>query len=222
MKNKGLYILVMFAFCMGLVTTTIKWQKQSVFADMQETKEVKRIALTYDDGPGCYTEKLLDGLRERDVKASFFLLGTNAESHRDTVERIHEEGHIIGNHTYSHIELNKVDSKEAYSEVTKTNNLIYSVIGEKVEYIRPPFGEWNDSLDKSIDMTVILWNLDPMDWSMQNADKISEYIIKNAKDGSIILMHDIFETSVEASFIVIDELKKQGFEFVTVEELTKN
>jgi len=179
----------------------------------------KKIALTFDDGPSKYTEKLLDGLRERNVKATFFLLGVNAESRKDVIEQMHEDGHIIGNHTYNHIQLTKVIDEKACEDVEKLNDLIFNITGEKVEYIRPPYGSWNSRLTCLEGLTVVLWNVDTLDWSIHSKNKIARHIVKNAEDGSIVLLHDIYESSVDAALMAIDELQEQGYEFVTVDEL---
>lgn len=185
----------------------------------QADEEKRRIALTFDDGPGKYTEELLDGLLERNVKATFFLIGKNAEMYPETVKRIEQEGHVIGNHTYSHIKLTCISNDKAIEEIRKTNDIIENITGKKVEYIRPPFGSWTEKLEKSVDMKPVFWSVDPRDWSVLNTDSVTCHIVNNTSEGDIILMHDIFETSVDAAMNVIDILRQRGYEFVTVEEL---
>lgn len=184
-----------------------------------EEYEKMKIAITFDDGPGPYTERLLDGLLERNVKATFFLIGESAEQYPDVVKRMHEEGHLIGNHTYSHIELACVPLQKAVEEINKTNNIIKEITGEDTEYIRPPYGYWTKELAKNVDMEPILWDVDPRDWSVLDEQKVTCHIVKNIEEGDIILLHDIFETSVDAALNVIDILQLNGYEFVTVEEL---
>ena len=180
--------------------------------------EEKRIAITFDDGPHrLYTPKLLDGLKERGIHATFFLVGENIGSNEALVKRMAEEGHLIGNHTFSHVQLTKMKKEDACREVQQTNERICAVTGAPVLYIRPPYGSWNDELQAEIPMTVTLWNLDSEDWKSQNTGKIVELV--ESEEGSIILLHDIFDTSVEAALRIVDDLTAQGYTFVTVDEL---
>lgn len=182
--------------------------------------EEKRIAITFDDGPHrLYTPKLLDGLKERGIHATFFLVGENIGNNEALVKRMAEEGHLIGNHTFSHVQLTKMKKEDACREVQQTNERICAVTGSPVLYIRPPYGSWNDKLQAEIPMTVTLWNLDSEDWKSQNTGKIVELVESEAKEGSIILLHDIFDTSVEAALRIVDDLTAQGYTFVTVDEL---
>ncbi len=180
----------------------------------------KLIALTFDDGPHpVCTPMLLDGLKERGVKASFFLLGSSIEGNEEIVERMAEEGHLIGNHTFSHVQLTKISPREAEKEIADTNERILAASGVLPVYIRPPYGEWNEELEELTDMEPVFWNVDPLDWKIQDREKVAGHIIKNAGDGRIVLLHDSYETTVEAALEVIDTLKKQGYTFVTAEEL---
>lgn len=182
--------------------------------------EEKRIAITFDDGPHrLYTPKLLDGLKERGIHATFFLVGENIRNNETLVKRMAEEGHLIGNHTFSHVQLTKLKKEEACREVQQTNERICAVTGAPVLYIRPPYGSWNDELQAEIPMTVTLWNLDSEDWKSQNTGKIVELVESEVEEGSIILLHDIFDTSVEAALQIVDDLTAQGYTFVTVDEL---
>lgn len=189
-------------------------------ASVVPSDEGKRmVALTFDDGPGKYTEELLDGLLEKNVKATFFLIGKNAEMYPETVKRISEEGHVIGNHTYSHVKLTCMSNEKAVEEIKKTNEVIENLTGKKVEFIRPPFGNWSEKLEKSVEMKPVFWSVDPRDWSVLNTDSVTCHIVNNTSEGDIVLMHDIFETSVDAAMNVIEILQQKGYEFVTVEEL---
>ncbi len=178
------------------------------------------VALTFDDGPSKYwTASLLDGLKERDVKATFFLIGASVEENKALVERMVAEGHLIGNHTYSHIQLTTVSDEEACAEIEEANAVLSEAVGEGIHYIRPPFGSWQKDLDSLVDMQVVLWTVDPMDWKVQNTDAVVNKVLREVEDGDIILLHDVYKTSVEAAFQIIDELQKQGYEFVRVDEL---
>lgn len=186
----------------------------------EEKAERKVVALTFDDGPHkFYTEKLLDGLKERGVKATFFLIGESIDGNEELVKRMSEDGHLIGNHTYHHVQLTKETREQALEEVALTNNRILEITGMTPTYIRPPFGSWSEELAEEIDMTPVLWSVDPKDWKSQNSQAVTGHILKNTKDGDIILLHDIFSTSVDAALQVVDRLMEEGYAFVTVEDL---
>ena len=178
------------------------------------------VALTFDDGPSKHwTEGLLDGLKERNVKATFFLIGANAEANPTLVERMVREGHLIGNHTYSHVQLTTISHEAAYREIDEANEVLSAAVGEGIHYIRPPFGSWQEGLDSLVDMQVVLWDVDPQDWKVQNTDRIVDNVLKDVKDGDIVLLHDVYRESVEAALQIIDELQERGYEFVRVDEL---
>ena len=180
----------------------------------------KYIALTFDDGPSRkYTPILLDGLKERGVHATFFLMGKNIEGEEDIVKRMSEEGHLIGNHSYEHIQLTKAGAKAVCEAVEHTQEQIEAITGKRPEYIRPPYGDWNEELEEEIGMTPVLWSLDSLDWKLRNQKRIVKKVLKEAEDGDIILMHDIFDTSVSAALELIDILQREGYTFVTADEL---
>ncbi len=180
----------------------------------------KYIALTFDDGPSRkYTPILLDGLKERGVHATFFLMGKNIEGKEDIVKRMSEEGHLIGNHSYEHVQLTKVGAKAVCEAVEHTQEQIEAITGKRPEYIRPPYGDWNEELEEKIGMAPVLWSLDSMDWKLKDTGKIIHQVLKDVKDGDIILLHDIFPSSVEAALELIDILQKEGYVFVTADEL---
>ena len=180
----------------------------------------KQIALTFDDGPHpVYTKKLLDGLRERNVKATFFLIGDSITGNEELIQQMQKDGHLIGNHTSSHVQLSKKTTKEAREEIRRTNQRILEVTGKEPVYIRPPFGSWSEELETMVPMTVVLWDVDPLDWKVQDQDKVVRHVLKYVEDGDIILLHDVYETSVDAALEIIDTLSCQGYNFVTAEEL---
>lgn len=179
-----------------------------------------KIAITFDDGPSAtMTPQLLDGLKERGVHATFFLLGQYANESPEIVKRMKEEGHLIGNHTYNHVQLTKVSHEEFIKEIQSTNELIESITGETPQFIRPPFGAWKKSMEKEIDMIPVMWDVDPLDWCKDDVSCIVKNVVTHVKENDIILMHDRYASSVTAAMQIIDELTKQGYEFVTVEEL---
>lgn len=190
-------------------------------AAAEEEEDVKpRIALTFDDGPHfIYTEKLLDGLKERGIHATFFLIGKSISGNEALVKRMSEEGHLIGNHTYDHVKITDLTPEAACDEVTKTSDLVQQITGNPTEYIRPPFGEWDKDLECGLQLFPVMWDVDPLDWTTSNVDSVVNKVVTKAKDGAIILLHDIFDSSVEAALQIIDQLTAKGYEFVTVDEL---
>lgn len=184
------------------------------------TEDVKKIAITFDDGPHpYYTEQLLDGLKERAVCASFFVTGEHAELHPDIIERMKNEGHLVGNHTYSHMQLRKGSREKFQEELVKTNEILQEITGEEVQYVRPPYGSWDKSFEKELNMIPVLWSVDPLDWCSGDVGRIVERIVKKAGENDIILMHDSYDTSVTAALKAIDVLLEEGYTFVTVDEI---
>lgn len=184
--------------------------------------EKPKIALTFDDGPSTvYTPRLLDGLKERGVPATFFLIGQNIEKEgaSQIVKRMYQEGHLIGNHTYHHVEITKVGNDEAYREIMMTNEVIQNITGKEVEFMRPPFGLWQKDLEKKIHVLPVMWTIDPLDWATENVDEIVNKVVTEARENDIILLHDCYDSSVKAALKIIDLLREKGFEFVTVDEL---
>ena len=185
--------------------------------------EAPKIALTFDLGPStAWTPALLDGLKERGVKATFFLIGENADKNPEIVKRMAKEGHLIGNHTYHHVELTKVSENEARLELADTSAVIARITGKEPEYMRPPFGAWQRKLEQEIQMLPVLWTIDPLDWTTENQDEIVNKVVTEAEENDIILLHDCYKSSVEAGLRIIDILQEEGFVFVTVDELLLN
>lgn len=211
--------------------TRVSGQERFVFRQEREeqlnnknlqdtTGDTKKIALTFDDGPNPdYTESLLAGLRERDVHATFFLLGVEVEKYPEIVEDIKEDGHLIGVHAYEHVNLSNLTDKAAIEQVDKTNHAIYEVTGEYAEYIRPPYGCWKCNLDYQTNMIEVLWDIDPLDWKTSNSAAVVKRVVTKCQENDIILLHDAYESSVAAALEIIDTLQEQGYEFVTVDEL---
>ena len=178
------------------------------------------IAFTFDDGPHpVWTEKLLDGLKERGIRATFFVIGQSAEQYPELIQRMIDEGNQVGNHTYSHVQLTACDEKNALAEIQKTQEVIYRAAGFLPVYIRPPFGSWNEKLQRETSLQAVLWDVDPYDWKVQNTDAVVKSILQQTKDGSIILLHDVYETSVEAALKAADIFLERGYRFCTVDEI---
>ncbi|MCX4324111.1 MAG: polysaccharide deacetylase family protein [Lachnospiraceae bacterium] len=186
----------------------------------REDMDTRKIAITFDDGPHpYYTEQLLDGLKERGAKASFFVMGKQAEAYPELVLRMHEEGHLVGNHTYSHIQLGKNNREVFKAELVKTNELLSRITGEEPQYVRPPYGSWDKSFETELTMIPVLWTIDPRDWCSTDVRGIVSRVTKKAKENAVILMHDEYESTVTAALEIVDILQKQGYEFVTVDEI---
>lgn len=186
----------------------------------EDYSDQKLVALTFDDGPHpVYTERLLDGLKERNVKATFFLIGKSADKYPDLVKRMAEEGHLIGNHTMDHVQLNHQTYDQALEQIRQSNQVITRITGQTPRYIRPPFGEWSKELEEEVDMTAVLWDVDPVDWKVKNTETVVKRILKNAGEGDIILLHDVYGTSVDAALEIVDQMRAEGYEFVTVDEI---
>lgn len=180
----------------------------------------KRVALTFDDGPHrIYTKELLDGLAKRNVHATFFVIGKNIPGNEDLIARMKQEGHLIGNHTYDHVKICDLSGEEACEQLEKTSALVREITGENTEFVRPPFGEWNKEMECSFTMIPVLWDVDPLDWTTKNTALVEQRVLKSVESGDIILMHDFYESSVEAALDITDALLAQGYEFVTVDEL---
>lgn len=233
MKRSKLIITAMIAvlsIALGLpkenLRTTIAYSiaGNGMLGLMEQTrekgKEYPKVSLTFDDGPNRkYTPLLLQGLKERGIHATFFLMGKNIEGNEDLVKQIQQDGHLIGNHTYNHVQLNKIPVGKAKEEIEKTSNEIFEITGIYPSYIRPPFGSWRKNLDLSVTMVPVFWDIDTLDWKSQNADSVLKIVKKQVHDGSIILMHDGFQSSVDAALKIVDLLTEEGYDFVTVDRL---
>ena len=179
-----------------------------------------KVALTFDDGPHpVCTPQLLDGLKKRDVKVTFFVTGENVESYPEIVKRASEDGHLIGNHTFHHVQLTAANSDDFKKEIISTNDIIQEVTGKETSFIRPPYGSWDKKYEKELNMFPVLWDVDPLDWCSTNVDKIVRSELAGTKENSIILMHDSYDSTVTAALQVVDILKAEGYEFVTVDEI---
>lgn len=187
------------------------------------TSKDKVIALTFDDGPSSsVTPRVLSTLKANDVKATFFVLGSNAQVNPDLIRQEINEGHEIGNHSFSHPLLTDLSKEEADQQVASTNQIIQSITGQPVKLLRPPYGSINPDLMADYQMPVVEWSVDTEDWKSKNADAVYNEIVKNANSGAIVLMHDIHPTTADALPRVIQLLKSQGYRFVTVSELYNN
>lgn len=189
----------------------------------EDTKDIEvspMVALTFDDGPHpVYTKQLLEGLKKRGVKATFFVVGENIPGQEELIRKMQQEGHLIGNHTYDHCNLSCLSVEAAQEELAKTSRLIQDITGNATSYIRPPYGKWKDDLDNQISMISVNWTLDTRDWDTRNTSDIVKKVMTDVRENDIILLHDYYQTSVEAALQIVDQLTEKGYRFVTVEEL---
>ena len=180
------------------------------------------VALTFDDGPRrSTTPRLLDGLRQRGASATFFLVGEEAAAAPELVRRMQQEGHQVGNHTWSHVRLEDVLKDTALREVEKTDALLQTLLGQGEYWLRPPYGQISAEVEQAVRTPLVTWSVDPRDWESRNTEKVIQAVLEQVKPGSIILLHDIYPTSVDAALSLVDTLEGRGYCFVTVEELLR-
>jgi len=182
------------------------------------------IAMTFDDGPSAEnTPRLLEILKQRNIKATFFLIGQNAASNPDIVRRILADGHEVGNHSWTHPQLSKLSDERVTAEITKTQDAIKDASGYTPTLLRPPYGaitprqrEW---IESQFGLNIILWSVDPFDWKRPGASVITQRILSQVRPGAIILSHDIHKQTVDAMPATLDALIAKGYKFVTVSQL---
>ena len=178
----------------------------------------KYVALTFDDGPSIYTKEIIDTLKKHEVNATFFILGNKVKPYQELLNESLNNGNILGNHSYNHKWLIKLNEDELNNQIIKTNEEIKLYTGFTPTLLRPTYGSVNNKV-KHLNMDIVLWTVDTMDWKYRNVSTIVSRATKKLKDGDIILMHDIYKTSALAVDKIITEIKKQGFELVTIPEL---
>lgn len=181
----------------------------------------KMVALTFDDGPGIYTESIVKCLRKYGMHGTFFMVGSNVKKYPEAVKAVYESGCEVANHTYSHVNLSKASISKMKSEVSKTNSAIKKIIGESPKLLRPPYGATSSTVKSAIDMPQILWSIDTLDWKTRNTAKTVSAVMNNVKDGAIVLMHDIHKPTRDAALQIIPKLVKKGYQLVTVSELAE-
>ena len=217
-KRQLLILWVVGLLLLGGVSRT------AVTADgsAQMESETKYVALTFDDGPKPgTTDVLLDGLRTRGAAATFFLVGEQAVYFPELVQRMQAEGHQVGNHTWSHVRLEGASEETLQEEVGSTEALLAQLLGGSGYWLRPPYGQVTPGAERLVPVPMVKWSVDPRDWESRNADKVTHAVLEAVKPNSIILLHDIYPSSVEAALRIVDTLQAKGYWFVTVEELLR-
>lgn len=184
-------------------------------------KKEKAVALTYDDGPSKFTNRILDCLEHYGAKATFFVVGNSVYAYPDALLRAHTLGMEIGNHTMSHPRLTSISSSQISSQLNKNATVVENVTGKRPSLVRPPYGSYNQSVINTSGMPFILWSIDTLDWKTRNAQKTVDAVLSKVSDGDIILMHDLYLPTAQATEIIVPRLIDMGFDLVTVSELAE-
>lgn len=201
--------------------TACYFQENGLYNPAAAPAPTASVALTFDDGPGKDTWRLLDAFEKNNSHATFFVLGQQAAVYSDELRRMQALGCEVGNHTYNHKNLTKLTPQEKNTELLSNENLIASILRQEGALIRPPYGAVDDALRAFVSQPLIFWSIDTLDWKTKNAQATIDTVLSAVKDGDIILMHDIHSTSVDAAEVLIPELIVRGYELVTVSELAE-
>lgn len=216
------YPLLTAAYKEALISDDLKAKIKE--EQQQKLNESKKIAITFDDGPGEEgTEEILQSLAEYDAKATFFMLSQSAEKYPDLAKKVADQGHEIANHSITHPDLKKVDEGQAKEEIETSKETITDITGKEPTLFRPPYGSYSETVTDiaaESNQNIVLWSLDTRDWESLNAEQMYENVVDNTKPGSIILMHDIHHATADAVPDILKELSDEGYEFVTVSELS--
>ena len=187
-------------------------------ATTQEELPSNPIALTFDDGPNKETtRRLLDILKQREITASFFVLGSNIPGNENLLHRMKNEGHVIGSHSMHHQNFAQLPLDSVTEDMNQMDNYSKKLFGEPFKYMRPPYGSLNASVAETINKPFIQWSVDSKDWITKNSEKIVNEVTNSAYPGSIILLHDIYPETIEAVPMIIDSLIQKGYHFTTVD-----
>ena len=184
-------------------------------------KKKKAVALTYDDGPSKFTNRILDCLERYGAKATFFVVGNSVYAYPDALLRAHTLGMEIGNHTMTHPRLTSISSSEVLSQINKNANVVEKVTGTRPTLVRPPYGSYTQGVINTAGTPFILWSIDTLDWKTRNAQKTVDAVLSKVADGDIILMHDLYLPTAQATEIIVPRLIDMGFDIVSVSELAE-
>ena len=218
--NEELSLHVNFNEIKECMDITVKLDKTYENEDGNKIDLNKKIvALTFDDGPGPYTSRLVDVLNDNKAHATFFMLGKKLSIYKDEVKKVYDSKMEIGYHSYNHKSFKREKIEDIKEEFTKSNEVLQSITGDTFHLIRPPYGSINENIKESLDATFILWNVDTEDWRHKNKEYLKDYVLEKSNDGSIILFHDIHESSVDAIEYLLPYLYADGYQVVTVTSL---
>lgn len=203
----------------GVITTAFsnKVKRKYVWFD----KNKKMVALTFDDGPGRYTDSILKCFDKYDAHATFFVVGSEIKKYKSTVKKADLIGCEIGSHTFDHCDLTSLSKNEIKNQIKKTDKCLKAIIGHKATLIRPPYGFVNSYVKQVVKKPIVTWNVDTRDWETLSSSKTYKNVMKSVEDGDIILMHDIHKSTKNAVLKIIPKLKKKGYQIVTVSELAE-
>lgn len=225
---KKIIRLILFVLVLLTVSSCSKSDKIELHANKVEAAQFNvdptkpMVALTYDDGPHQeVTTKILDTLEAYQAHATFFLVGDRISHHTDVIRRMITLGCELGNHSYGHIDLSKISIDEINAQLQSSEDALASFIGSNYlpQLVRPPFGNTSESLLKHCPYPIIVWSIDTRDWSHQNASKTIQEVMENVQDGDIILMHDLYNATAEATEVLVKQLIECGYQLVTVSEM---
>lgn len=229
MNRLSKFTLFAVACCLalsGLSFAASPWPEVSIPSLPEEVQpqplssQDKLVAITFDDGPGPYTDILLDELAARNVKATFFLFAQKVDDCTEPLLlRMQEEGHCIASHTYSHARLTSLSNPQIAQELEKADEAISQVTGQSPQLIRPPFGAYDQRVIDACGKPVILWSLDTRDWELDNPETVCQNILGAVQDGDIVLLHELKRSSKDGVIAAIDVMIEEGYHFVTVPEL---
>lgn len=213
--------LVISAVTTALCATTLVGTATSASAAPKavDCRKVKCVALTFDDGPVKDTKRLLGILKDRDVRATFYAVGTNVQRNPSTVRTAFQAGHQIGNHSWDHADLTKLSAAKVKSQFSRTDTAIKNATGKKPTTVRAPYGAHNATVRSAAARPLVHWSVDTLDWKYKDSARLVKYVNAETRPGDIVLMHDIHRTTVDAVPGIIKALKARGFHFVTVDQL---
>lgn len=192
-----------------------------VYDETTYDETTKFISFTFDDGPSEYTKDILTTLELNNASATFFVLGNKMDKYENLIKNISNSNSEIGSHSYSHKYLTKISEEELLNEINSVQIKYNTLTGKDIKYLRPPYGNYNNKLQQIVPYPLILWNIDPKDWLNRNSTTISNHILSNASDGSIVLLHDVYPETLEAVKIVLPKLKEMGYEIVNISKLAQ-
>lgn len=189
-----------------------------VMGNTSVNKDQKYIVFTYDDGPSEYTNELLKTLEYNESSATFFMVGNRMKNKKDVVLEVYNSNSEIGTHTYSHKDLKKITEAEMDKEIEQASSVFNSITGGSFKYLRPPYGNYNNKIFTK-GLGIVTWNIDPKDWLVKDSTKVYNEVVKHACDGCIVLMHDSYKTTIEATKMLIPKLNEMGYKVVSLSEL---
>lgn len=205
---------------LGAAGDDLDTNEASVLPDLQpvDCTQAKCVALTFDDGPGQYTERLLSMLAEHDVQATFYVVGQDAEARPEVLSQQAAAGHEVQNHTWNHPDLTTLTRAGRRSQIDRASAAVEHATGQQPTELRPPYGAWN-AVRKQAGLPLVLWSVDPEDWKYRDSDRVADHVLSTTRPGDIVFLHDIHETTVDAVPAILEGLSEQGYQFVTVSEL---